>query len=597
MFDRNVLGQEIFMWFVGVVESRQDPLALGRVKVRAYAIHSSNLADIPSNDLPWAIVAQAPNWDGVPTLKEGDVVWGIFLDGRSAQIPAVFFRLPGYNSNPPNQGVGFNDLRTPAILADAPRLPLSLTYNNDGSGIVVKNPSQASLYPLSFQLNKPSLTGVSRYDIANTVIQYRKNNLDKNIITAHGLTWSEPYPAYNPLYPYNKVIETESGHLFEMDDTPGSERITISHRAGSFIDMYPSGSKVQKVTKSNYSIIMGDDYLHVMGRVLVTVGEGVYIKVLGDAHIEVDNNLNLTANGDLNVRVGGDYNIYAQNMNQTISQDFTVVTGGNQYLTSAEQIEVEAATTVDIDGIIVNIQKGAIPGVPNNLSAPGPTVTPNKGVAGEEPVPIPFPINYQYLDAYTATALKHASLLNSSNTPDANVANTKCSFDVNTHTFLPSSSWSLNSSGLQALEQREGFAKALANGSCTAYPDPVYGSALLTIGYGCTQVVLPYTLTTNTVRTQAQAEQDLLTAVNTIFLPKLQQYVTVNLTANMVNALLSFMYNVGVNNFLNSSVLRYLNQKNWCASANSLLLWDRANGVVIPDLVNRRKSERTQFLT
>lgn len=589
MFEKSVMGQEPQVSFVGVVESRQDPLALGRVKIRAYAIHSASLVDIPSMDLPWAIVAQATNWDGSPALKEADVVWGVFLDGRSCQIPAVFFKLPGYNqTTPANQGQGFNDLRTAAVLADAPRRPLTLTYNTDGSGITVKNPSAASLYPLNIDLNKPTLSGATRHDIANTIIQTRINNLDKGVITATGLTWSEPYPAYNALYPYNKAVETESGHLFEMDDTPGSERITITHRTGSFIDMYPSGSRVQKITKSNYTVVMGDDYLHVMGRCLITVGQGAYIKVQGDANIEVDNDVNLIANGDFNVAVGGAFNVNAQTA--------AIITQDDLYLTSQQgQIEVNATGTVDIIGSAVNIMVSAGTGTPNDLE-PGARGTPNAGVAGEEPTPVPFPANFQYLDAYTATSVQQNMLLDNGTTPDASVANTPCSFDVNTHTFLPSSDWTLSQAGLQALQQREGYAKALANGSCQAYPDPVLGPSLLTIGYGCTQVVLPYTLTVDTVRTQPQAQQDILNAIDNVFLPKLQEYINVPLTANMVDALLSFMYNVGVGNFSNSSVLKYTNQKNYCAAKASFLLWNRSGGQVIPGLTARRQSESTQYI-
>ena len=39
--------------------------------------------------------------------------------------------------------------------------------------------------------------------------------------------------------PKNQVRETESGHVTEMDDTPGRERILFKHRTGAGIDMRP----------------------------------------------------------------------------------------------------------------------------------------------------------------------------------------------------------------------------------------------------------------------------------------------------------------------------------------------------------------------
>lgn len=600
MFDRNFMGDDGFFWFIGRVESRQDPLAAGRIQVRVYGTHSPSLTDIPSEDLPWASTIEPLTAGPSLAIKEGDLVVGFWADGYNKQIPVIMGKLNGYVTQPNAQGQGFNDLRDQAILKEAPRLPQSITYKTDGSGITVQNPSQASLYPLAQDLNKPILSGATRNDIVNTVIERRIDNLDKNVLTAKGLTWSEPHPGYNPLYPYNKAYETESGHIIEYDDTPGYERITFTHRTGSFIDLYPTGSRVDKITKSKYEVVLGDDYVHVMGRALVSVGEGCYIKVLGDANIEVDNSINLTANGDCNMAIGGAWNVIAKSLNFNVEGDATTVTQGTQYLTSQGQVEVQAGGSVDIVGSTVNIEESVSPGTPNALQAPGAPATPNRGVAGPEATPVPWAQNYQYLNAYTATAAKHASYLDQNGVaPDANVANTPCNFDDNVHTWISSSDWAISQNGLLQIQHREGYGKAVANGCCQAYPDPVLGPALLTIGYGTTNVVLGATdqIDPTTVWTQAQAQQGLLDAINNIFLPYLQQVVTVNLTQNMIDAMLSFMYNVGVNNFSKSSVLKYTNQQNWCVAGHSFTLWNKRGGTVIPGLNTRRQSERSQYLT
>ena len=616
MIEKNFMGLEGFIWAIGVVESRQDPLAIGRVKCRAYGIHSASLTDIPSEDLPWAIVAQSTNSESSPWLKEGDTVLIMFADGRSCQVPIVLFKLPGFQV-PTANGSGFSDQRTTDDLKNAPRKPISLTYKTDGSGINVSNPDIAQTYPLNQELGKPTLTGATRYDIANTIIQSRKSNLDKGVVTATGLTWDEPYPAYNPLYPYNKATETESGHLVELDDTPGNERITLTHRTGSFIDMYPSGSRVDKVTKSKYEVVMGDDYVHIMGRVLVTVGEGVYIKALGNVNLEADNDLNVNVSGNMNLAVKSQLNIQADSLSLNIKKDSNFVTGGKQFLTSSGdihlsaqgtgfftsqgQLEFLASGTVDLMGSDINceISAGAASvGKASVLPDPAAPVTPNQGIAGMEPVPSPWQQNFSNLDSFTGTAAKQGMLLTANGaSPDQNTSNVSCNFDVNTKTFLSSDQWTISTAGLQALQRREGYAKALANGSCQAYPDPIIGPALLTIGYGCTQPVLNYTLTSDTVRTKDQATQDLLGAINNIFLPKIKEYVNVDLTANMVDALISFVYNVGVGNFAKSTLLKDINAKNWCKAGMDFLAWNRSGGKVVASLAKRRQDERTQFLS
>ena len=54
--------------------------------------------------------------------------------------------------------------------------------------------------------------------------------------------WTEPESAantdYQPVYPYNNVTQTRSGHMFELDDTKGRERVRLQHRANTFIEMH-----------------------------------------------------------------------------------------------------------------------------------------------------------------------------------------------------------------------------------------------------------------------------------------------------------------------------------------------------------------------
>ena len=93
---RNFLGHDGFIWWIGIVEDINDPLTLGRCKVRCFGYHpakSTNL--VPSEDLPWALTIHplnTPNLYGTPRI--GEWVFGFFLDSLSAQEPAILGYLP-----------------------------------------------------------------------------------------------------------------------------------------------------------------------------------------------------------------------------------------------------------------------------------------------------------------------------------------------------------------------------------------------------------------------------------------------------------------------------------------------------------------------
>ena len=93
----------------------------------------------------------------------------------------------------------------------------------------------------------------------------------------------EPGSAYNSKYPYNKVTQTESGHVFEVDDTPNFERLHQYHRSGTYTEIDHEGRRVNK--------IVGDDYE------IVQKNQEVYIK--GNVNIKVDGNYTLNVTGNI----------------------------------------------------------------------------------------------------------------------------------------------------------------------------------------------------------------------------------------------------------------------------------------------------------
>lgn len=80
-----------------------------------------------------------------------------------------------------------------------------------------------------------------------------------------------------------------------------------------------------------------------------------------------------------------------------------------------------------------------------------------------------------------------------------------------------------------------------------------------------------------------------------------RQYVTVRLTQSMVDALCSFVFNLGAGRFLGSSMLDFLNSGDYVAAADEFPKWNKAsdqhgNKIPLPGLTQRRKAERELFL-
>ena len=112
----NFIGMDGFLWFYGVVEDRQDPYMIGRVRVRCFAHHTDNKTTLPTADLPWAQVMLPVTSAGISGigqtplgLVEGSHVFGFFRDGEARQEPVVMGSLPGYPTELANTDTGFYD--------------------------------------------------------------------------------------------------------------------------------------------------------------------------------------------------------------------------------------------------------------------------------------------------------------------------------------------------------------------------------------------------------------------------------------------------------------------------------------------------------
>ena len=463
------MGRDGFIWFIGVVEDRNDPLELGRVRVRCLGYHSENLSEIPTSSLPWAHVMHPttdPAMHGMgktPSfLVEGGWVCGFFRDSGENQQPVVIGTLPGIPETPggieQTYTKGFNDPRhknsTQAnMLTDGKEYSMPYddkTFNpidrfkdiggeiegefdekvrpdygkesygpyplggfvngkDDKDGIFgrasghtfgepdtnrlargaghnVLGDKDAAytafvLLPHSDQAqgddefgygdDTPRNSGIDIYGnrvkkddafldnagLYSTMagkstgpntdprVSFINENADINDQSSHPLPaagapqsvdssytedkinplmnkddptltnekWNEPRttdvnkngrPRYGAKYPYNHVFESESGHIKEYDDTPGSERIHEYHTAGTFYEVDADGTKHVRVVGNNYEVIHGTDFVNIKGDVNLTIESNCKTYIKGDWNIQVDGNKYETVKGNVHETYG-----------------------------------------------------------------------------------------------------------------------------------------------------------------------------------------------------------------------------------------------------------------------------------------------------
>lgn len=70
-----------------------------------------------------------------------------------------------------------------------------------------------------------------------------------------------------------------------------------------------------------------------------------------------------------------------------------------------------------------------------------------------------------------------------------------------------------------------------------------------------------------------------------------RRLIKVPLNQHRWDALVSFVFNVGVGNFESSTLLRVLNKRHYSQVPAQMMRWVHGNGGVVQGLINRRKAE------
>ena len=213
-------------WFLGeVVNVKDDPLKLGRVKVKVFGVYD----EIDDADLPWAQIV-VPVTHGVssygkeepleePTIANG---FGLFSEKKTTQQP-----LGQY---------------------------LGMLVGTQVFGVFLDGPN--SQLPM--------------------VIGSIPKKGDSN-------------PKAEENYPHNKVYQTETGHYKEYDDTEGKERIREQHMSGTYYEMMPDGSRKTIVEENETLTVKGDVTIVGEKDANIRISGNCNITVTGDASITAKN--------------------------------------------------------------------------------------------------------------------------------------------------------------------------------------------------------------------------------------------------------------------------------------------------------------------
>ena len=383
---KNFMGKDGFTWFVGVVEDRNDPKKLGRLRVRCLGYHAKELNKLPTADLPWAhvmnpITSATVSGVGHTPLGavEGTWVVGFFIDGPDAQQPMIIGTLPGVPKDLPVKDAvnGFQDY----INANYPK------YKESDVNRLARNDEDSPHSTLTLRkADRDLAVGTAQIDGVTKGVAKIPSDLDT--ITGAGTgrpvvgTWDEPETEYATIYPNNHVFETEGGHLKEYDDTPDKERIHERHASGSGYEIFPDGTKITRVKQDNYNIISNDEYCHIQGNSRETIDKGVRVRVNAsgqsgnnynvevgqgsNVNIEVNGgNINLTTlgsgqdAGDININAARDLKIQV-GRNMTMDVIETITETSKTKTQSTQNTHQQNAATHDINGNAVDIDAGRI---------------------------------------------------------------------------------------------------------------------------------------------------------------------------------------------------------------------------------------------
>ena len=339
------MGRDGFIWFACVVEDRQDPLKLGRCRVRCLGYHTEDKNVLPTTDLPWAHPLLPITSSGVSGigqtplgLLEGSWVIGFFRDADTKQDAVILGALPGKPTTTgavnAAEGLGFSD----------PNGVYPRYANESDVNRLARN--DADNQSITLEARK-TIRAASYTNIPTGNIIEVKDGVAE-IDASAGDVWSLPENTYNTTYPYGHVYESESGHILEFDDTPDKERILLYHHSGTETEITDKGTTNTIVKDDLNQIIEKNNKVYIKGNKDISIKGRHKIIINADGAANNNYDIQVGPNANVNIQVdNGDINMAALNgnINMRSNNDFNLSVGGTYTLLAGKIVEDSQTTT------------------------------------------------------------------------------------------------------------------------------------------------------------------------------------------------------------------------------------------------------------
>lgn len=336
---------------------------------------------------------------------------------------------------------GAVDPGPPDITASDKPGPSDKSIKSGSFGVGFRDPNNK--YPLKEYIGESDINRLARGVIDGTIVRMKDAKRKLGIYKAMGQgSWDQPLPAFGAKYPFNKVFESESGHVQEFDDTPGQERIHTYHRSGTFTEIDANGSEVNYIVGDKYILMEQNGCIHIAGECNVTAEGNINIYTLSDANIQVEGNANLQVGNNLDVgvannvtmRVGADFEVKAagqfrvtadagmelitggslavqsdqattlkaESIYHQADTHFDAKAGGDVKLTSDANVHMKGAAQVNVDYGVYNLGTGAAQSA-GDIEAVDPLTytAPDAGVPSYPAVPYSIPPERQFEERAT----------------------------------------------------------------------------------------------------------------------------------------------------------------------------------------------------
>ena len=195
---------------------------------------------------------------------------------------------------------------------------------------------------------------------------------------------------FQPDYRYNHVTVTPRGHSFEMDDTVDRERVRLSHRSGTFIEMHPNGDEVHKVYGNGYEIVIQDKNVLIKGKCNITIE--------GDCNMHIQGDLVETVDGNVEQHIKGNYTQVVEGLSSINSQgNMSIKAGGfatgTLSISTGDCLYLDADLSVEGEVTAQKIfSKGRVDAELGMSAGPLGFVTLTGGVSAGFPAAVPFQI-------------------------------------------------------------------------------------------------------------------------------------------------------------------------------------------------------------